>query len=558
MIAPLPAIDGARRDLRLCLVLVGGASLFVHLGTLVVPIYDMHLFDTVLRSQNMQTLAALSVVCLAGVALYALLAWLRACVLVVAAQRLARWLTEPVLEAGLARSLSGDPRAGAEALRDLALVRATLGGPAASTPFDLAWSPVLLAVLFMLHPAFGWLALAGAGAQLTFAVLIDRASAATLRDAQEHQQRAIHDAGVLLQDRALAVGLGMEDAAARRFSRQSAQAAAAHDRAHARAERLGAGARAVRQIFQGLLIALGALLVLRHQASPGALIGANLLFAMLLSPLDQAISGWRQWMQARIAWQRLATLLEEPAPALMPGSVPANDDLPADAAAAPGLVVDSVALQADGRTILQNISVTLLPGELLLVTGPSGAGKSTLARLMAGVLAPTQGSVALHGVAVRQLDRARLVGYLPARLQLLDATVFDTIARFADAPPERVVAAAMLAGIHTAIGRLPDGYATRIGPFSPLLSGGQKQRLALARALFGPPRLIVLDEPDASLDHEGECALRQAITDVLAGGAIVIAVSHRPTLAGIASRVLVLDAGRMVRLDSPVPMRTTG
>jgi ATP-binding cassette subfamily C protein len=542
----------AARELRLCLLLVAGASLFVHLGTLVVPLYDMHLFDTVLQSHSMETLVALSLACLAGVTLYAVLSWLRAATMMLAGVRLSRWLSDPVLEAGLRRSLAGDPRAGADALRDLSMLRAALAGPAATTPFDLLWSPLLLAVLFLVHPAIGWLGVAGIGVLLLLAILVDQASSAPLRDAAEQQARAVHEAGRLLHDRALAVGLGMQDAAARRFHRRTAVAVAAGDRAHRRAERLGAVARLARHGLQGVLIALGALLVLRHEASPGALIGANLLFAMLLAPIDQAIGSWRQMVGARLAWQRLAALLRE-----NPPPVAANDDVPGIAGPA-GLSVRGVGVRVGGQTILSAIGVDVAAGELLLVTGPSGAGKSTLARVLAGVLAPTEGSVRLDGEPIDACARLRRIGYLPARLALMDATVFETIARFADAAAEDVVDAARRAGIHAAIGRLPDGYGTRIGPNSSLLSGGQKQRLALARALFGRPRLIVLDEPDASLDHEGETALRQALSHAAAEGAVVVAVSHRPALMGLADVILHLDSGRLTRIERRQPLRNAG
>ncbi len=533
----------AARDLRRCLWLAAGISLFVHLGTLVVPVYDMHLFDTVLRSRSIETLVALSLACGAGLLLYALMAWLRAAALMLAGRRLTAWLTDPVLRAGLAASLQGDPRAGAEALRDLSQLRATLSGAAATTPFDLLWAPLLLAVLFVLHPAIGWLAVAGIGVQLGFALLIDQAAAAPVRRAHAAHDRAVHEAGALLQDRALAVGLGMQTAMQRRFLALNAAAAAAHDQAHRRAERLAAGSRAARQGLQGLLIALGGLLVLRHDASPGLLVGANLLFAMLLSPIDQAVACWHQIVAARLAWNRLSRLLRQ-APM---GA--ANDD--AAPAGTPGLAVEGLAFAAGGKPVLSGVTLSVAPGELLLVTGPSGAGKSTLARLLAGVLRPSQGSVRLDGAAVAACDRARVLGYLPSRLHLLDATVSETIARFADAAPEAVVEAAGRAGVHEAVGRLPDGYATPIGPYSPLLSGGQKQRLALARALFGSPRLIVLDEPDASLDHVGEEALRAALAAALAEGAAVVAVSHRGSLSVLADQVAVLEAGRLVALRRP-------
>jgi ATP-binding cassette subfamily C protein len=524
-------------EARTALLLVALVSVFVHLGTLVVPIYDMHLFDTVLQSRSMDSLVALSLACLAGVGLYAVLGYLRGVLLLLVGERVAARLQDPVLRAGLRHSLAGDARAGAAALTDLHELRLFLASPAATTPFDLLWAPVLLALLFLLHPAMGLLGLAGGATLLAFSIATDRMALPALGAATTDMGRAVHQAGLQLREPALTAGLGMLPAMRARFGTRRAQAQAMHDAAQARAESLGAVARFMRQGLQGGLIALGALLVLRHEASPGVLIGANLIFAMLLAPLDQAVSSWRQLAGARLAWRRLAALLDDgPAPPRA-----ANDD-----AAPAGLVLRGAGCRVDGQVLLHDISVAVAPGTMLLVTGPSGAGKSTLARLLVGVLAPSAGAVLLDGVPIAHTDRAAKIGYLPGRVHLLDGSVFDTIARFGAASPDAVVRAAELAGIHSAIGRLPQGYGTPVGPLSALLSGGQKQRLALARALFGDPRLIVLDEPDASLDHDGEAALAGALRAALAGGAVVVAISHRGSLAGLADQVLRLSHGRVV------------
>lgn len=535
-----------RTEARNALLLVALVSVFVHLGTLVVPVYDMHLFDTVLQSRSMDSLVALSLACLAGVGLYAVLNYLRGVVLMLVGERIGARLQDPVLRAGLRHSLAGDARAGAVALADLHELRLLLSSPAAATPFDLLWAPVLLALLFLLHPAMGFLGLAGGATLLAFSIATDRATLPALGAATAALGRAVHQAGAQLREPALTQGLGMLPAMRARFGVAQARGLALHDQAQARAEILGSIARLVRHALQGALIALGALLVLRHEASPGVLIGANLIFAMLLAPLDQAVSSWRQLAGARLAWRRLASLLDDaPAPPRA-----ANDD-----AAPAGLVLRGVGYRIDGQDVLHDISLHVAPGTMLLVSGPSGAGKSTLARLLVGVLAPGAGAVLLDGVSIAHADRAEKIGYLPGRVQLLDGSVFDSIARFAAASPVAVVRAAELAGIHAAIGRLPQGYGTLIGPLSPLLSGGQKQRLALARALFGQPRLIVLDEPDASLDHEGEAALAGALRAALGWGAMVVAISHRGTLSGLADQVLRLEHGRVVHAEAAMAAR---
>jgi ATP-binding cassette subfamily C protein len=527
-------------EARHALLLVGGVSVFAHLGTLVVPLYDMHLFDTVLQSRSIDTLVALSLACLAGVGLYAVLAYLRSVVLMLVGERIAARLGDPVLQAGLMQSVAGDPDAGATALGDLNTLRGFFTGPAATTPFDLLWAPVLAALLFLLHPALGWLGVAGAASLLALNLATDRATLPALAASDAALGRAVHRAAQRLGEPALSEGLGMGPAMRQRFLHDFAHGAAAQDQAQRRADALGSLARTWRQALQGLLLTLGAMLVLREEAAPGVLIGANLLFAMLLAPLDQVVASWRQIGAARLAWRRLGALLRTAAPA--PRA--ANDDH-----APPGLVLRALGHDRGRQTLLQGIDLHVPPGTMLLVSGPAGAGKSTLARVLVGVLQASHGSVLLDGTPIAQTDRAQKVGYLPGRVRLLDGSVFDNIARFQDAPPEAVVAAATQAGIHSQVGRLAEGYATIIGPGTALLSGGQKQRLALARALFGQPRLLVLDEPDASLDHDGEAALRAALVQAMQGGAVVVVVSHRPALASLADQVLHLADGRMARLE---------
>lgn len=539
-----PRRDVLRRT-RHALLLVGGVSVFVHLGTLVVPLYDMHLFDTVLQSRSIDTLVALSLACLLGLGLYAVLAYLRSLVLMLVGERIAAGLADPVLRAGLAHSVAGNPGAGAMALGDLNALRNFFTGPAATTPFDLLWAPVLATLLFLLHPALGWLGIAGAASLLALSLATDRATLPALAASDAALGHAVQAATQRLAEPALTEGLGMGSAMRQRFVHEFAAGCGAQDQAQLRADMLGSMARTWRQALQGLLLAVGALLVLRNEAAPGVLIGANLIFAMLLAPLDQAVASWRQLAATRLAWRRLGALLEQDA--IVP---PTAQDAANDSAAPPGLVLRGVGYELAGRALLHGIDLHVAPGSLLLVSGPAGAGKSTLARVLVGVLPPTNGAVLLDGTPMLQTNRAEKVGYLPGRVRLLDGSVFDNIARFQDAPPEAVVTAAKAAGMHGQIGRMAEGYATFIGPGTALLSGGQKQRLALARALFGTPRLLVLDEPDASLDHEGEAALRAALVAAMQQGAVVVAVSHRPALAGLADQVLHLEEGRMARLET--------
>jgi ATP-binding cassette subfamily C protein len=283
------------------------------------------------------------------------------------------------------------------------------------------------------------------------------------------------------------------------------------------------------------------------------MMGANLLVAKFLLPFEQLVGGWRQWVFALAALQRVRTVLAEHPPRLAGSSGEAHGTL----------VVKDLVYAPPGcaRPVLNGISLQVEPGEVLAVTGSSAAGKSTLARLMVGLFPPTDGGVQVDGIDAARWDRAalgRIVGYVPQSVALLDGTIFDNIARMADADSHAVVAAATRAGVHDMIGRLPRGYATWVGSNGYVLSGGQRQRIALARALFGDPKLIVLDEPDAHLDHVGEQSLADIVADLKRGGTGVVVVTHRPGLLSVADRVLVLKQGRVYFCGAPSALSSDG
>jgi len=311
------------------------------------------------------------------------------------------------------------------------------------------------------------------------------------------------------------------------------------DRGEGSAKAFSSLGRTARLMAQIAALSVGAYLVIDRQLTPGAMIAANILLARLLSPFERAVGSWRQWVFAVASYGRLAALMDRPEPA------PRTMTLPRPAAR---LVVDQLTYIAPGgdRPILRNVSFTVEPGEVIGVIGPSAAGKSTLARHLVGVVKPTAGGVYLDGHSTYLWERENFggyVGYLPQAVAILEGTVRQNIARMTDADPHLVVKAAREAGIHDTIGRLPHGYETRVGDAGYTLSGGQRQRLALARALFGDPVLLVLDEPNSSLDYEGEIALDRAIRHAKARDAAVIIIAHRPSAVAQADKLLLLNDG---------------
>jgi ATP-binding cassette, subfamily C, bacterial len=526
----------ARNALRLGLGLAFFLTVFVDVAVLVVPIYDMQLYDRVLLSRNMGTVAMLSVACGVGLVIYGLLDYLRSATLITIADQVGRALSGPVLQAAVRRGMEGDTGAGAEALRDLSEIRAFLSSGAVSVPLDALCSPLLLAVMFMLHPAFGWLGLAGISLLTFVGVLNDILVRPATQAAADQRARAAQQLAAGLGDADLVEGLGMFPALARRWTARHGSALAAMRDAGEQAHRVGLVAKIARMALQAGVMALGAVLIIARQASAGSLMGANLLLAKVLGPFDQVVASWRRWVEAEAAWGRVRRLL-------------ATDDQQSEAMSVPGetgvvLAAAGFTAPRTGRPVLRNIDLALRPGTATALLGPNGAGKSTLLRLLAGVMPASEGAIRLDGEPIFTGDRSR-IGYLPQGIHLLDGSIADNVSRFGMAPANAVIAAARAAGVHDIVGRLRQGYETQIGQSAAILSGGQRQRVALARALYGTPRLLVLDEPDASLDQAGEDALLQAIETARAAGAVIVVATHRQRLLARMDYALTLRDGRI-------------
>jgi ATP-binding cassette subfamily C protein len=521
---------------------------FLNIAVLVVPIYDMQLYDRVLQSRNMDTLAVLSVACVAGLALYAALDYLRSACLVAIGEAMGRQLNGAVLHEGVRRAAAGDSRAGPELVRDLNELQGFLASGAVAVPLDALCTPLLLAVLFMLHPAFGFLGLVGVATLVLIGLLAEWLVRPALLAAQERRAAAGQILSRSIADADLADGLGMLPAIGRHWAVRHGRALAGLDRASAQAQAVAGLARLLRLMLQAAVMVLGAMLVLAGATTPGSLMGANLLMGRLLTPFDQLVGSWRHWVLAFAAWGRIDRLLAAEAAALP--SAPATT-------AWAGLLVEGAALHAaDGQVLLHGIDFRIPPGTLLAVTGPNGAGKTSLLRLLAGLAPPAAGAVLLDGVPVHG---GAGVGYLPQSVSLLDGSVAENIGRFEDDGLHAAVVAARCAEVHDLVGRMTRGYDTALVRNGAALSGGMRQRVGLARALCGSPRLLVLDEPDASLDAEGSAALMRALRSCCDDGAIAVVTSHRPALRDAADLVLTIQDGTMTNvpaLQAATPKRT--
>src|SRR5438270_1910901 len=527
---------------RMYFLFAGFFSLVINALLLVPPIYMLQVFDRVLTSRSEETLVYLTIGGICALVVMALLDMVRARLLGIAGAALDRRLGPRVLDGLLAQTARLGGAAYLNGLRDVNTLRMFLGGSGLLALFDAPWLPFFLLVIFLFHPLLGAVALVGAIGMLTTAVLNERLTRKPAEEAQAQGRRAGRYIDGAVRNADVIAALGMLPAVASRWG----QANDAALMQQLRATRIGGVfsgmSKFARQFIQLAMLATGAWLVVDQHVTAGIMIAGTILLGRALAPVETLVAGWRNLIEARLAWRRLDELLTA-----NPRAV-AEIDLPAPSGR---LEVDRVLFGMKGaeRPIIRGVSFALAPGEALGVVGPSAAGKSTLARLVVGVWKPVSGIVRLDGADVAAWPRERLgphLGYRPQDVELFAGTVAANIARLGEPDSAEVVRAAQRAHVHDLILRLPKGYDTEVGEGGQLLSPGQRQRIGLARALYGNPRLIVLDEPNANLDDEGERALARAIDQLKADKRTVVIVTHRPAALAGADRVMIMSLGQLV------------
>ena len=520
---------------------VGVFSFFINLLVLTVPLYMLLVYDRVLTSRSIDTLLLLTLLAMAALLIHLCLETVRSRLLLAAGVALDAMAAPPVLE----RVLDGATRPGAGppvmGLKDVATVRGFLTGGSVCALFDSPWLPLYLGVIFLFHWWLGVIATLGAAALAALAVLNEKLTRGPLDRMNEEAQRAgaCIEGGVRNAEAVYA--LGMLGDLQRRWQRCNTRVIDAQVDASRAAGLCGGATRFVRLAIQVLMLGAGALLVVEQETTAAVMIVATLILARALAPVESAILTWKSLVEARAAHRRLRHLLPD-----IDAAGPALE-LPPPAGR---LELERVVLALPGgeRTLLKGLSFALAAGESLGLVGPSASGKSTLARLIVGLWPATSGAVRLDGADVARWPRGHLgryLGYLPQDVQLFAGTVGENIARLKDASAEEILSAAKRARAHEMILRLPKGYDTEIGAGGATLSGGQRQRIGLARALFGAPKFVVLDEPNAHLDSEGEAALLGAMRDLREAGVTLVVVSHRPSLLTYVDKLLVLRDGHI-------------
>lgn len=533
-------LRSVRRKSRNLYWAVGLFSLFANLLMLTGPMYMLQVYDRVLGSRSEETLIALSLLVVFLYGIMGILDFTRGRIMARVGARFQNDLDRRVFDAVVRKSAVAPDLRTQTGLADLEGVQRFITSPVLMAFFDLPWTPIFIAAIFMFHPMLGILALVGGGVLILIALANQLLSRLPQMRAGQAGQVASSMSDQLRIEAEMVQAMGMRGAAFDRW--QKARGTALDEQI--KATDVGGGftslTKTLRLFLQSAMLGLGAYLVLQNEMTPGAMIAGSILLGRALAPIELMLTQWPVVQRAIKGWGALAELLGAVAPEAPRTALPK----PKARLVAKSL---TVVPPGDKAAALRGLNFDLPPGHAMGVIGPSGAGKSTLARCLTGVWRPAGGSIRLDAAALDQYEPDVLgthIGYLPQRVQLFDGTIAENIARLSTAPDDqKVVAAAQKADAHKMILELPDGYDTRIDAGQQRLSGGQVQRIGLARALYDDPVILVLDEPNSNLDNEGTMALNQAIRTSKADGRSVIIMAHRPAAIQECDLLLVIDGG---------------
>ncbi|TPK40250.1 type I secretion system permease/ATPase [Mesorhizobium sp. B2-5-4] len=518
---------------------VGVFSLLINILLLVIPLYLLQVYDRVLPSSSVETLVYLSAIAVLALVFLGLLDAIRA----VYTQRVAATVDRKLGAGIFAVSLGARYAGGLSPLRDLASVCAFIRSRGVAVLFDLPFAPVFLALLYLIHPVLFWVTVAGAVLLLFLVVANQLAIGRNDALSTERSALASQAEQAFVRNAETLRAMGMVENAARVWGRHVGAALTFHDRSSSANAIFSGASRALRMMLQLAILGAGAWLVLQGQMTAGMIFASSLVSSRALQPLDQLIGAWRQIADARRAWARLEkALAARPA-----GSRKLILPDPAGAISAQDVFFMAPNARPGTEPLLKRLTFAIGAGEALAIVGPSGAGKSTLARLLVGAAQPTGGSIRIDGADLGTWDESQLgkhIGYLSQEVELFPGSIAQNVARFdPEADDGAIVEAAKRAQVHELILAQRDGYQTMIGPSDRALSGGERQRIGLARAFYGNPRFLVLDEPSSHLDGSGEAALEAVLAAARTAGVTVVAITHQPSIAAACDRVMLLRGG---------------
>ena len=538
-----PELAAALKDVKSYFILAGVFSAAINVLMLVPVIYMLQVYDRVMSSGSLPTLTSLTFIMVALLMAMGGFEWVRSRILISASNRIEKNLRKRVSQAAFKNALVTGGRAGAggaQPLSDLSSLRQFLTGNGLFAFFDAPWFPIYVAVMFMFHPWFGFAAIISGIIMVVLAYTNEIITSKRLQEANTLANGVASQLGGSLRNAEVIAAMGMADDIRKRQEFSSDQVLVLQTEASSKAAIIVNVSKAFRVIMQSLLLGMGALLALQGQISPGMVIAGSLLLGRALAPIDMLVATWKGFSVARAQYARLGELLVK---------IPAEREAMSLPAPEGNLTAEQVVVVPPGSkvAVVKGVSLQMEAGEVLGIVGPSASGKSSLARSLLGIWPAYSGKVRLDGADIATWDRAELgphIGYLPQDIELFNGSISENVSRFGELSPEKVVAAAKLSGVHEMILQLPQGYDTVIGAAGGVLSGGQRQRIGLARAVYGNPKLMILDEPNSNLDDQGEKELVEAINRIKQMGCTVIVITHRTMVLQCVDKILVMKAGQ--------------
>lgn len=525
---------------------VGFFSLFINLLMLVPAFYMLQVYDRVVTSGSLTTLAVLTLLAMFLLGTMGSLEWTRSRILVRISSRLNQLLAQRLYDLSFRRALlSGGASNSTQPLQDLNGLRQYVSGNGLFAFFDAPWLPIYLLIMFLFHPLLGVLGVVAALALIGVAVANEKATSPPLAEANGHNMAATNETARNLRNAEVIESMGMLPALRQRWEDRNHKALYYQAVASERAGVFTATSKTLRIAVQSLALGCGALLAVQQEISPGTMIAGAILLGRALSPVDQMIGAWKGFVSSRGQYRRLNELLQR---------IPAREERMSLPAPRGQLSAEGAAIVPPGARspVVAGATFVIQPGELVGIVGPSAAGKSSLARGLLGIWPTVAGALRIDGAECASYNRDELgpyIGYLPQDVELFDGTVSQNIARFGEVDPDRVVQAAQDAGCHEMILHLPRGYDTLIGQSGGVLSGGQRQRIGLARALYGRPPIVILDEPNSNLDEQGDSALGGALETLRSAGSTVLIITHRTSVLSRVDKLLYMNEGRIVDFD---------
>lgn len=526
---------------------VGFFSMFINILMIVPAIYMLQVYDRVVTSGSITTLVMLTIIMTFLLISMGGLEWVRSRILIRVGNRLDKLLSRKVFDNSFKISLySGGRQDGAIPLNDLTGLRQFITGNGLFAFFDAPWVPIYLAVMFLFHPWYGWIGVASAITLIVLALCNEKLTSKILTTANKDASAAKSRMRKNLANAEVVASMGMLGRMRASWQEKQNDVLYWQTKASERAAVLTTLSKTIRMLMQSLILGAGAYLAVQQEITPGLMIAGSILLGRALAPIDQMIGAWKGFVGARGQYQRLYDMLEKIPDETETMSLPSPQGK---------VKFESVTVAPPGtkKATLSNISFAVSSGQTVGILGPSAAGKSTLARALLGIWPAAGGKVRLDDADILTWNREELgphIGYLPQDIELFEGTISENIARFGEVDPEKVVAAAMQAGVHQLILALPSGYDTYIASQGGGLSGGQRQRIGLARALYDNPALVVLDEPNSNLDDQGEKALSAALKSLKERGATVFIITHKANVLSHADVLFVLDNGQL-RLGGP-------